>query len=86
MANFQLISKNGKTVYNGKSMKIHTALRNIYETHNVNSATIDGRLVRFNNVAYCYVDSLPESHKEKILAQYDKDAERMFYNGNVITV
>jgi hypothetical protein len=81
----QLTSTDGKTVvYNGHKMKIFTALRRIYETQEINSATINGRVVRFSNADWRYVDEIPQHLLAQTLDQYDRDAERMFYNGNVI--
>ena len=56
----QLTSTDGKTVvYNGRKMKIFTALQRIYETQEINSATINGRVVRFSNADWRYVDEIP---------------------------
>jgi hypothetical protein len=80
-----LISKDGKKVtHNGKSMKIHTALVNIYETQNINMVTINNRLVAFSNTSWTYVDEIPEEVKDKVMDRYYQDAERMFFNGNII--
>lgn len=57
----QLTSTAGKTVvYNGRKMKIFTALQRIYETQEINSATINGRVVRFSNAGWRYVDEIPQ--------------------------
>lgn len=80
-----LISKDGKKVaHNGKSMKIYNALVDIYEKKNINMATINNRLVVFKLGGWQYVDEIPAEIKEKVMNDYYRDAERMFFNGNII--
>lgn len=80
-----LISKDGKKVtHNGKSMKIYNALMDIYENQNINMANINGRQVVFKLGGWQYVDEIPAEIKEKVMDGYYRDAERMFYNGNII--
>ena len=45
---------------------------------------INGRQVVFNLGGWQYVDEIPAEIKEKVMDGYYRDAERMFYNGNII--
>lgn len=84
---YQFTSEDDETViHNDKSVNIFTALKDLYENKNTNCATINGRVVWFDTTAWQYEDEIPAGIKERVMDRYYWNAERMFYNGNIITV